>query len=60
LRVVTPSFIRQVHQEGQVLQVWVVNEPAAIHRLFDWGVDGIISDVPDIAVAARDAWAKAK
>lgn len=58
LRVVTPSFIRQVHQEGQVLQVWVVNERADIHRLFDWGVDGIISDVPDIAVAARDEWAR--
>jgi glycerophosphoryl diester phosphodiesterase len=60
LRVVTPSFIRQAHREGQVLQVWVVNERAAIHRLFDWGVDGIISDVPDIAVAARDEWARAK
>ena len=58
LRVVTPSFIRQVHREGQVLQVWVVNERAAIHRLFDWGVDGIISDVPDIAVAARDDWSR--
>ena len=58
LRVVSPSFIRQVHQEGQVLQVWVVNERAAIHRLFDWGVDGIISDVPDIAVAARDEWSQ--
>jgi glycerophosphoryl diester phosphodiesterase len=56
LRVVTPSFIRQAHREGQVLQVWVVNERAAIHRLFDWGVDGIISDVPDIAVAARNEW----
>lgn len=58
LRVVTPSFIRQVHQEGQVLQVWVVNAPADIHRLFGWGVDGIITDVPDIAVAARDEWSR--
>lgn len=57
MRVVTPPFIHQVHREGQVLQVWVVNERADILRLFDWGVDGIISDVPDIAVAARDEWA---
>jgi glycerophosphoryl diester phosphodiesterase len=39
------------------VQVWVVNERADIQRLLDWGVDGIISDVPDVAVAARDDWA---
>jgi len=40
--------------EGLAVQVWVVNERADILRLFDWGVDGIISDRPDVAVAARD------
>jgi glycerophosphoryl diester phosphodiesterase len=57
LRVVTPAFIRHVHREGHAVQVWVVNDRADMHRLFDWGVDGIISDVPDTAVAARDEWA---
>jgi glycerophosphoryl diester phosphodiesterase len=56
LRVVSPAFIRQVHKQGHVLQVWVVNERDDIRRLLDWGVDGIISDRPDIAVATRDAW----
>lgn len=56
LRVVSPAFVRQVHKQGQVMQVWVVNERADILRLLDWGVDGIISDRPDIAVATRDAW----
>lgn len=56
LRVVSPGFVRHVHREGQVLQVWVVNERSAVLRLLDWGVDGIISDVPDVAVAARDSW----
>jgi glycerophosphoryl diester phosphodiesterase len=58
MRVVSPAFIRQVHREGQVLQVWVVNDEADILRLFDWGVDGVISDRPDIAVAANAAWYK--
>lgn len=57
LRVVTPNFVRHVHREGHAVQVWVVNDRADMHRLFDWGIDGIISDVPDIAVAARDEWA---
>lgn len=56
MRVVSPNFVRHVHREGHVVQVWVVNEPADIRRLLDWGVDGIISDVPDIAIATRDAW----
>jgi glycerophosphoryl diester phosphodiesterase len=59
MRVVSPAFVRHVHREGHAVQVWVVNDPAAIHRLLDWGVDGIISDVPDIAVAARDTWKNA-
>lgn len=56
MRVVSPGFVRHVHREDHAVQVWVVNDPADIRRLLDWGVDGIISDVPDIAVAARNAW----
>ena len=57
MRVVSPHFVRHVHREAHAIQVWVVNERADMHRLLDWGVDGIISDVPDLAVAARDEWA---
>ena len=57
LRVVSPNFVRYIHREGHVVQVWVVNSREDAHRLLDWGVDGIISDIPDMAVAARDAWA---
>ena len=56
MRVVSPAFVRQVHKQGHVLQVWVVNERDDIRRLLDWGVDGIISDRPDIAVTTRDEW----
>jgi glycerophosphoryl diester phosphodiesterase len=56
MRVVSKAFVRQVHKQGHVLQVWVVNERDDIRRLLDWGVDGIISDRPDVAVATRDEW----
>ncbi|MBY0496728.1 MAG: glycerophosphodiester phosphodiesterase [Cyanobacteria bacterium] len=56
MRVVSPAFVRQVHKQGQVMQVWVVNERDDIRRLLEWGVDGIISDRPDIAIATRDEW----
>jgi glycerophosphoryl diester phosphodiesterase len=56
LRVVTPAFIDQVHREGQVVQVWVVNDEPDLIRLLDWGVDGVISDRPDVAVPVTAAW----
>ena len=39
------------------VDVWVVDHPADITRLFDWGVDGVISDRPDLAVPTRHAMA---
>lgn len=48
-RVVSPKFVRMAHQAGVAVQVWTVDAPADIHRLLDWGVDGIITDRPDIA-----------
>lgn len=57
MRVVSRNFLDHVHREGHSVQVWVVNDRADIERLLDWGGDGIISDVPDAAVAARDQWA---
>jgi glycerophosphoryl diester phosphodiesterase len=58
LTVLSPRFVRQVHQEGQVVQVWVVDRREDCDRLLAWGVDGLISDRPDVALEARDAWAR--
>lgn len=57
LKVVTPRFIRAAHSRDLSLYVWTVNEEADMRRLFDLGVDGIITDRPDLAVRVRDAWA---
>jgi hypothetical protein len=37
-----------------------VNDERDMWRLLDWGVDGLISDRPDLAVRVRDAWAAAR
>ncbi len=57
VHVVRPAFVRQVHRERAVVQVWVVDAPVDVRRLLAMGVDGVISDRPDLAVPARDAWA---
>lgn len=56
LRVVSPAFIAQAHRGGQVVQVWVVDSESDARRLLDWGVDGLISDRPDIVVPLRNRW----
>ena len=56
LHVTTPAFVRQAHRNGGRVDVWVVDSPEDITRLFDVGVDGVITDRPDLAVPTRNAW----
>ncbi len=56
LKVVSQRFVRAVHRAGCAVQVWTVNEEADMRRLLDLGVDGLITDRPDLAVRVRDAW----
>ena len=44
----TPAMLAEAHALGIVVIPWTVNEPAMIVKLLDMGVDGIISDRPDL------------
>jgi glycerophosphoryl diester phosphodiesterase len=45
---VTPALIAESHALGLKVVVWTVNKQADMARLIEIGVDGIISDHPDI------------
>jgi glycerophosphoryl diester phosphodiesterase len=54
VRVVSPRFVGHAHREGLKVQVWTVDEEADMRRLLQWGVDGLISNRPDLAVRTRN------
>jgi glycerophosphoryl diester phosphodiesterase len=53
--IVSPRFIAHAHRANLPVKVWTVDEAADIRRLAGWGVDGVISDRPDVAVAVLGA-----
>ncbi len=56
-RIVSRRFIEHAHHAALTVKVWTVNDRADMQRLLDWGVDALISDRPDLAVAAVKAGA---
>lgn len=49
---VSPEVVRDAHDAGLRVNVWTVDDADLIRRLADWGVDGIVTNVPDVALRA--------
>jgi glycerophosphoryl diester phosphodiesterase len=47
-RDVTKESVAESHKLGLEVVVWTVNQPGDMERMIDLGVDGIISDRPDL------------
>lgn len=48
IRIVSPASVRAAHQAGIKVHVWTINARPDMERLLDWGVDGIMTDRPDV------------
>lgn len=49
-RVVSRQFVDDAHGAGLGVQVWTVDREEDATRLLEWGVDGLITDRPDVIV----------
>ncbi|MEO6083208.1 MAG: glycerophosphodiester phosphodiesterase [Umezawaea sp.] len=59
LRVVDERFVRAAHRRGVEVHVWTVNDAAWMGQLLDLGVDGLVTDRPDVlrdVLRARGTW----
>jgi glycerophosphoryl diester phosphodiesterase len=57
--VVNERFVRAAHRGGSAVHVWTIDDPAEMHRLLDLGVDGIMTDRPEVLRAVlteRNEW----
>ena len=50
-RMATRSFVRRAHHDGKDVYIWTVNDPAWMLVALSRGVDGLITDKPEVARA---------
>ena len=53
-RMVDAPLVEAAHRSGLFVNVWTVDDPLRIRRLAELGVDGVVTNVPDVARAALD------
>jgi glycerophosphoryl diester phosphodiesterase len=61
LPVHSERVIARAHELGIRVVVWTVDDPATMRTLLDAGVDGIITDRPDVlrdVLVARGQWVR--
>ena len=57
--VVNERSVRSAHRRGLQVHVWTIDEPDEMQRLLDLGVDGLMTDRPQVlkdVLIARDQW----
>ncbi len=48
--IMTERFVREAHAKNLHVEPWTVNDPELMKQYIEWGVDGIITDRPDLLV----------
>ncbi len=47
------DVVRAAHAAGLAVNTWTCDDPERMRQLIAWGIDGICTNVPDVALAVR-------
>lgn len=53
IELVTPRLVRRLAEHGIRVHVWTVDDESDMRRLLEWGVQGLVTNRPDLAVRVR-------
>jgi glycerophosphoryl diester phosphodiesterase len=48
--IMTERFVREAHAKNIKVEPWTVDDPELMRQYIEWGVDGIITDRPDLMI----------
>ena len=51
INVITPRFLEAAHHHGIQVHIWTIDEPTEMYELLAAGVDGLMTDLPDVLLA---------
>ncbi len=55
IKVITPSFVKDMHERGAIVMVWTINDEKSMRELFKMGVDTVMTDDPALVIkVAKD------
>ena len=54
IKVITPSFVRDMHRRDAVVMVWTINDRTEMERLYSIGVDTIMTDDPRLLIKVAE------
>ena len=54
ITVMTTQFVRAAHERNLRVEPWTIDDPEQMKQYIEWGVDGIITDRPDLMLEILD------
>jgi glycerophosphoryl diester phosphodiesterase len=48
--IMTKRFVREAHAKNVAVEPWTVDDPQLMKQYIEWGVDGIMTDRPDLMI----------